>query len=302
MNNNVVILIDGDVLAYEGAFIAQKNIQWEDELWTVHADLSVAKAHIQERIASFKEQMDATDVIVALSDRSNFRRKLNPLYKANRRQSFRPIGLAPVREWLKEKYQVECWPNLEADDVLSILATERPNRLDKRIIVSIDKDFHGVPGHWYDFNRKEYHHPSVEEADRNHLVQTIAGDHTDGYKGVTGIGVTRARTYLDKEGYTWDAVSKAYDKAGLPESEALMNAWMARLLRKGEYNLKRKELTYLWMPNTYQPADKRKYSQLVHSVTGTLDEGDTTLFPRAPFAPLPIDSRKGGKPTAIATG
>ena len=239
---------------------------------------------------------------MALSDKTNFRRKLNPLYKANRRATFRPIGLKPIREWMEEKYQTECWPNLEADDVLGILASERPNRLDKRIIVSIDKDFHGVPGHWYNFNREERHHPSVEDADDYHLIQTIAGDHTDGYKGVPGVGVARARAYLDKEGYTWDAVVEAYAKADLPESEALMNAWMARLLRKGEYNLKRKELYYLWMPPTYQAAEKRKYSQLVHSVTGTLAEGDTALSPLKPFAPLRDASKKEDAPTAIPTG
>jgi len=297
-----VILIDGDVLAYQGAFVGQKNVQWEEDLWTVHADIARARAHIQERVDTFKEHLEADDVIMALSDRTNFRRKLNPLYKANRRDSFKPIGLKPVREWIQQTYQTECWQNLEADDVLSILATERPNRLDHRIIVSIDKDFHGVPGHWYDFNKEEYHHPTVEEANQHHLVQAISGDHTDGYKGVPGIGVTRARTYLDKEGYTWDSVVKAYEKVGLPESEALMNAWMARLLRKNEYNLKHKELTYLWMPETYQTADKRKYSKLVHSVTGTLDEDDTTLSPQKPFVTLRDVSKQEESPTVTTTG
>ena len=286
MKNRNVILVDGDILVYEGAFIAQKNLQWEDDLWTVHADIAVAKVYIHERIASFTEKLEATDVIVALSDKTNFRRKLNPLYKANRRTTLKPIGLKPVREWIEQKYHVECWPNLEADDVLSVLATERPNRLDHRIIVSIDKDFHGVPGHWYDFNKDEYHHPSEEEADGHHLIQTISGDHVDGYKGVPGVGGVRARAWLDKEGYSWSSVVKAYEDVGLPESEALMTAWMARLLRKPDYNLKRKELTYLWMPPTYQEADKRKYSQLVHSVTGALDEDDSSLFPQAPFKPL----------------
>ena len=302
MNDRTVILLDGDILAYEGAFVAQKNIQWEEDLWTVHSDVARARGYIQERIDSFVERLEANDVVVALSDKTNFRRKLNPLYKANRRASFRPIGLQAVREWMEEKYQVECWPNLEADDVLGILASERPNRRDKRIIVSIDKDFHGVPGRWYDFNRGEHHHPTPDEADRFHLLQTIAGDHVDGYRGVPGIGIARARVYLDKEGYAWDSVVKAYEKAKLPESEALMNAWMARLLRKGEYNLKQKELYYLWMPPTYQEADKRRYSKLVHSVTGTLDVDATALSPQMPFAPLPSASNKEGKSTATVTG
>ena len=37
------MLIDADVLAYQSAFTAQANIQWKEELWTVHVDLAVAK-------------------------------------------------------------------------------------------------------------------------------------------------------------------------------------------------------------------------------------------------------------------
>ena len=288
---DTVILIDGAILAYEGAFVAQKNVQWEEDLWTVHADIAVARAHIQERIDSFAERLETDKVIVALSDRTNFRRKLNPWYKANRRTTFKPIGLKPITAWIKEKYDTAVWPNLEADDVLSVLATERPNRKDHRIIVSIDKDFPGVPGHWYDFTKDEYHRPSVGKADRYHLTQTISGDHTDGYKGVTGVGVVRARAFLDKKGYTWKSVVEAYENVGLPESEALMNAWMARLIRKGEYNLKRKQLTYLWMPTEYTASDKRRYSKLIHEVTGELDKNDPTLSAVPPFKELDISTK-----------
>lgn len=304
MNNKeqTVILIDGDVLAYEAGFTSQYPVEWEEDLWTLHGDMGRAKDYVHERINELEEHLGATSTIIAFSDSANFRRKLNPLYKSNRRASFKPILIKPIREWMKETFECECWPNLEADDVLSILATERPNRLDTRIIVSIDKDFHGVPGRWYNFRKQEHHHPSEEMADRFHLIQTISGDHTDGYSGVPKYGVKTATKYLDKEGYTWEAIMKLYDKADLPESEAVMNAWMARLLRKNEYNLKNKEINYLWLPKTFQTVDKRRYSTQVHSVTGTLDEDDQALFPHAPFAPLPNATNKEPSSMVTATG
>ena len=55
---------------------------------------------------------------------------------------------------------------------------------------------------------------------RWHLIQTLAGDQTDGYGGVPGIGVKRAIALLDKDGYTWDTVVKAFKSKELDEETA----------------------------------------------------------------------------------
>lgn len=283
MNKTTTLLIDADVLAYQSAFTAQANIQWKEELWTVHTDLSLAKNWVVERLEMFKRKTGADNFILAISDKNNFRRKLNPLYKANRRSKFAPIGLSPIRDWMEEEYGTVTYPNLEADDVLSILATERPNRQDKRIIVSIDKDFKSVPCNFYDFNRDEMHEVSTEDADKYHLMQTIAGDPVDGYKGVPGVGTVRAVRMLDNDGATWDTVMAAYTKAGLTEHDALMNAWMAYLMRNINYNHKWKEIKNLWMPDCWDAQKKRKYSAVMHQVTGELTED---LSRPNPFDPL----------------
>ena len=48
-----------------------------------------------------------------------------------------------------------------------------------------------------------------------HYIQTMAGDQTDGYSGVPGIGIKRATELLDKEGYKWSTVVKAFKEKGL---------------------------------------------------------------------------------------
>ena len=69
--SKTTILIDADVLAFESSIVAQENIQWEEELWTVHADMAVAKERVIGRIEQFKDLLKADEVVLALSDRAN---------------------------------------------------------------------------------------------------------------------------------------------------------------------------------------------------------------------------------------
>ena len=85
-----------------------------------------------------------------------------------------------------------------------------------------------------------------EQADYNHLLQTLTGDSVDGYSGCPGIGPKRAEKIL--ETCDWDSVVSAYNKAGLEEQDALVQARVARILRWGEYD-KRKKEPILWNPS-----------------------------------------------------
>ena len=295
------LLIDADVLAFEAAVVAEESIQWKDELWTVHADMALAKARVVNRIVEFKEKLKTEHVVLCLSDRANFRRKLNPDYKANRSKSRLPIILRQVKQWIIDELGGVLWANLEADDVISILATDKAMD-EETIVVSIDKDFKSVPGIFFDYNKGEYHQPSEEEADNYHLIQAIAGDHTDGYSGVPGVGVVKAERMLEKDGYTWDTVVKAYEEKGLTEQDALMNAWMARLLRADNYCFRTNTIKRLWTPKNYQTKDTLKISQQGLSVTGTLDGDDPALFLRSPFAVSQKDLKMAESFTGTTTG
>ena len=295
------LLIDADVLAFEASVVAEESINWKDELWTVHADMALAKARVVNRIVEFQEQLKTENVVLCLSDRANFRRKLNPEYKANRAKSRLPIILRQVKQWIIDELGGVLWANLEADDVISILATDKAMD-EETIVVSIDKDFKSVPGIFYDYNRGEYHHPSEEEADNYHLIQTLAGDHTDGYSGVPGVGVVKAERILEKNGYTWETVAKCYIDAGLTERDALMNAWMARLLRSDNYCFRTNTIKKLWTPKNYQTKDILEISQQGLSVTGTMDGDDPALFLQSPFAVSQKDLKMAESFTETTTG
>ena len=293
------LLIDADVLAFEAAVVAEEPIQWKEELWTVHADMALAKARVINRIEEFKDNLRCKNVVLCLSDRANFRRKLYPDYKANRAKSRLPIILRQVKQWIIDELDGQLWPNLEADDVISILATSME---EETIIVSIDKDFKSVPGIFFDYNKGEYHQPSVEEADNFHLIQTLTGDSTDGYSGVPKVGAVTAKRLLDKEGYTWETVAKCYEDAGLTEQDALMNAWMARLLRAENYCFRTNTIKKLWTPKNYLTKDILETSALGQGVMGTMDGDDPALYLRSPYAVSPNDLKLAESFTETTTG
>ena len=113
------------------------------------------------------------------------------------------------------------------------------------IIVSPDKDMRQIPGKLY--NLETTQDITAEEGKQWHYIQTLAGDQTDGYSGVPGIGVKRAETLFNKEGYSWATVVKAFEDKGLTEEDALLNARLARILTIEDYDTKRQE-PKLWTP------------------------------------------------------
>lgn len=301
MNKKTTLLIDADVLAFEASVIAEESIEWKEEMWTVHADMALAKARVINRVEEFKEKLQANDVVMCLSDRANFRRKLNPDYKSNRAKARLPIILRQVKQWIIDELDGQLWSTLEADDIISILATDKTMD-EETIVVSIDKDFQSVPGIYYDYNKDETHHVSEEEADNYHLMQTLTGDATDGYSGVPKVGAVTAKRLLDKNGYDWDVVVKCYKDAGMTEHDALMNAWMARLLRADNYSFRTNTIKKLWTPRNYQTKDILKISPQGQSVTGTLDVDDPALYLQSPYAVSPKDLKLAESFTETTTG
>ena len=113
------------------------------------------------------------------------------------------------------------------------------------MIVSPDKDMRQIPGKLY--NLDEVFTVSKEEGAKWHLIQTLAGDQTDGYPGVPGIGVKRAEALFKKEGYSWKTVKKAFADKGYTNLTALVNARLARILTADDYDFKKQE-PILWTP------------------------------------------------------
>ena len=248
--NKPTLLIDGDILAYKACAAAEKEIQWDENLWTLHADLRDAKHYFLEQLEEIETALGDGDKIFALSPKTNFRYRIWPDYKANRKDKRRPMCLEALREWIASEYNVFQRPDIEADDVLGILATSPYIVEGSKIIVSIDKDFKGVPCIFYNCNTDELQTVPEDEANKWHMLQTLMGDAADGYGGCPKIGPKTAEKILaDATTYEemWPLVVETYAKQGLDENYALTMARLARICRRGDYDFKTKQVI-LWTP------------------------------------------------------
>ncbi len=246
------LLIDADILVYRSAHRALEKIHWQDnDVWTYHAKLEPAIVKLEEFIHDLRDNLLADDVTIVLSDlEKNFRKDFCDEYKQNRSGIERPLLFHPLREHLQENWGAEVWDGIEADDTLGILCTEETS--EERILCSIDKDMGTVPGLHFNWDSRSPFpfHVNDDEANYNHMTQTLTGDATDGYTGIKGVGPKTAAKPLkghDDPTSRWNAVVAAYKDAGLGREVALMYARCAYILRDGDYNHDTGEVT-LWVP------------------------------------------------------
>ncbi len=273
------LLIDGDVVAYKVAATIERPTHWGDDLWTLHSDGGEGIQAVDRWIARVRDELDAKDVVVALTDQeANWRLDVWPSYKAHRKNVRKPLCLKPMRQHLLDSYRTFLRPRLEGDDVLGILATHPKLVPGRKIIVSLDKDFFTVPGEFARVGADgslSLHRITPEAAARYHLLQTLTGDATDGYPGCPGVGPVAAETLLaggkvlvphehvlsrgprrgetetrwepGEPGEPWEVVVSAYARAGLTEQDALIQARVARILHATDYDFERKH-PILWKP------------------------------------------------------
>jgi DNA polymerase-1 len=273
------LLIDADVVCYQVAMSAEVPIKWDDNLWTLHANEGETVGRFRSAIASLVETLKADAAILCLTDGANWRNGVYPQYKSNRVEKRKPMLLPLLRQLALDEFRTFLRPTLEGDDCLGILGTHPKLVPGEKIICTIDKDLRTIPGQHFNFGKPEEGVFTVteEEADRFHLVQTIAGDSTDGYHGCPGMGMTTAAKALDEQlavrpyahefksgarkgmvetrwettqaESPWHTVVSHYEKAGLTEADALVQARVARILRHTDFNFDTKE-PILWTPQT----------------------------------------------------
>ncbi len=179
-------------------------------------------------------------MILFFSDSKNFRKQICPDYKGHRNRK-KPCGYKRVINKLKTEFEVILMDSLEADDAMGIYATKNPGNC----IVSPDKDMKQIPGEL--FNLNESFTITKEQGAKWHLEQTMAGDSTDGYGGVPGVGVNRAQSIFKEKGYCWKTVVDTFKERDLDEEVALMNARLARILTAEDYDFEQQK-PILWSP------------------------------------------------------
>tara|TARA_Y100001963_G_scaffold148365_1_gene226136 strand:+ start:11 stop:775 length:765 start_codon:yes stop_codon:yes gene_type:complete len=237
------LLIDADFIVYKACAAAETEVDFGDDVILVTSNFSDAYSATKRELSKIRNKFGAlSDIILFFSDSINFRKKILPDYKGHRNRK-KPCGYKRIINELKKEYKVIIKPTLEADDAMGIYATKYPGNC----IVSPDKDMRQIPGKLYNFD--EVFTVSPEDGAKWHLIQTLAGDQTDGYSGVPGIGVKRAEYLFEENGYSWKTVIKAFTDKDLNEYNAITNARLARILTFHDYDFIKKE-PILWTPTT----------------------------------------------------
>lgn len=232
LSSSPVLLIDGDIVAYRCAAVAEKTkylVEHEVEKtmpkhydWVMKFDSAKeAKTHAEEAaqfswpsvIWSRKDlqplefacnaahtTLDAIikrfpngSIKVYLSGERNFRDNVWVTKKyKGNRDTPKPTHLKGVREYLISKWDAVVSKDQEADDDIGI-----DSRLGETIVVSTDKDLDQIPGWHYNWVKEEVYYITPEDAEQFFWEQVISGDVTDNIPGLPGYGPAKARTYLD---------------------------------------------------------------------------------------------------------
>ena len=218
------LLIDADFIVYKSCAAVETEVDFGDDVILVTSNFSDALAATNRELTKIKNKFGTfSEMILFFSDSINFRKQILESYKGHRNRK-KPCGYKRVINALRKEYKVIIKPSLEADDSMGVYSTKYPGNC----IVSPDKDMKQIPGQLY--NLDEVFTVSKEEGAKWHLIQALAGDQTDGYSGVPGIGVKRATSLFEEDGYSWKTVTKAFTDKGLTEYDAITNARLARIL------------------------------------------------------------------------
>ena len=172
MDTPTVWGIDGDIIAYRCAYMAQKEGE------TLEEAFAGARASLQSIINYCGEEGH----IYLTESKSNFRiaeaTEAYP-YKGNRGEEDRPVFLEDIKKWMIDEYDAELQVGQEADDALSIAACTLGHG-----IATIDKDLDGCPGWHYNWAKESIYYVTEEEADRFFYTQMLTGDATDNIPGL----------------------------------------------------------------------------------------------------------------------
>lgn len=278
------LVVDTDWLIMNALTASQVDEDWGDGIWHLTCDHNKAMEIVESNLHSFQTRKKAwakADIIHVFSSRPNFRAALIETYKGGRAGTRKPVGYWDFERRCKELFPIVIQePKLEGDDVMGILGSDiKSYGYDKAVLISVDKDFKTIPDcDFWHLTDGQIHSQTQESADWWWFYQTIIGDRTDGYSGIPSFGESTATEFLDnpyvmkqrertfksgkRKGETviewyrddapehynvWDCMLTLAEYKGMTPDELLLQARLARILRKDDYDTKTGEIK-LWEP------------------------------------------------------
>lgn len=201
-------LIDGDIIAFRTATSIPD-----------YGNDSLIYHRINKSIHNIMFALQTEDIKIYLSgkDIPNFRYKIYPEYKANRKDKEKPYWLDLCNLYLHEAWEAIYIHGYEADDALGW------NQNSNTIICSIDKDLDMIPGNHYNFVKDIPYSITEDEAIKFFYKQMMIGDRADNIFGINQIGPSKASKLIDVLNSEQEMFNVVYNKYNNPK-RFVMNA------------------------------------------------------------------------------
>ena len=170
------------------------------------------EAHVAEYL--YLHDQEIGEFRLFLTGKDNFRDELATIweYKGNRDRSLRPYWYKEIRQYLIDRWGAEVVDGMEADDAVAILQWNADEE-GGTIICTIDKDLENVPGHFYNYHRKEAKYIDFEMAMLTFYRQVLTGDSSDNIPGCFKVGKAMAAKVLPEytdEKVMWERIVDTY--------------------------------------------------------------------------------------------
>lgn len=202
-----IALIDADLVAFRCAATVQD-----------YDPVDVAIYRVDVLMRQILEATESQEYRSFLTGRGNFRKIINPEYKANRKDKAPPCYLQECRDYLIKEWNTEVSDGCEADDLLGIAQT------DETVICSLDKDLLMIPGTHFNWTKLQYTHVDQLDGLRTFYKQMLIGDRSDNIFGVDKIGPVKAAKLIDHLTDEMDMIDTVLDLYVEDEERFIMNA------------------------------------------------------------------------------
>lgn len=195
-------IIDSDTIVYMAAGACQYKDKDTKEI-VVRDPVEFAYSNAKRKMQQILEATKAKDYccyLTATNDQTSFRTLIYPDYKANRKDSVRPVYYEQVREYLIKNWNAEVVTSIEADDKVcekmyqfhehGFCETINRDSIEPfrelwinsgqpAILCGIDKDLDQIPGLHYNYNKDAFYYVTPLEGLKSLYLQMLTGDDAD---------------------------------------------------------------------------------------------------------------------------
>ena len=228
-------IIDVESFIYKACTNCEEIVETSNGIYQLQWNINKSDDYFNTLLTDVMGVTDQNTYVFVFGDWKNYRKIINPDYKANRKEQPKHPMLNVIKERLQDKYCVAFMEWVEADDVCRIMYEQDPFN---NVIISIDKDLKTFPCYLYNpmTPDKGVQKITRKQGDENFFKQIVMGDKTDGYSGLSGYGEVKAgRLVGNLDKLNIDELRESFIDAGGDIGSFIKNYNMAHILSKKDY-------------------------------------------------------------------